>query len=963
MTGIHLGRIHGTRNNKQRSLGQDGYNGNPGGGEPLVKNETHEHGRINTEIMKMGTINIRGYAGKENQLDEELNRRGIRIAVISETKKKGCGTDSTKNYVTIYSGVPKSTRAAGGVMIYVHKAYKDEIQEYNIHHERIITVKIREGRSYLNIIGVYTPEEGRNEASDDFYEALQKAIQRINPEEGIIVAGDLNEKVGLQKVGKTVGTFGIDETNGNGKRLIETCAFNGLKIMNTFYKHKLTHKITWSARGLYSMIDYIIANEGAARECLDVRTYRGLDLDSDHYLVQGVFRINKSKRKRKEEIKKKLNIKALDDDTSRWLYQRRLNMAAENKNTSEDIEEEWRNIKDIVKQAAHESLGTRRAKIPDKKLRNWNEEIQTLVREKQAAFRRWMNTKKMEDKVEYNRKAALAKRKSRELQRNSWDDFVANLEQEVYKVRPRAYKILRRIRSDFNERVNLPKLQMKDAEKYFSELWNNTSNNAWEEAAESIEGDSEEINKQELEEALRRTKNSKAPGEDEIPSELYKYASASFKKRLLKFMNLIMRKEQIPEEYRNAIVIPIFKKGDMLKAENYRGISLLNTCYKILVKIWAKRISEAIETKLLESQNGFRRGRSCTDASYTVKLLMEKRIEHNEETHLCFIDLEKAYDNVDRHKLFKILPKYNISPKMIRIIQKVYENTKIVIKLGEQKSDHVQINRGVRQGCPLSCVLFNIYMDAITREWITNKPRGVNLTNGKHIETVLFADDQVIVAENEDDLQRSAYSLGKVMAKYGMKISLKKTKTIAFKGKEPVRSKIVVYNGIVEQVNTFRYLGMDILYKGEVDIENKLYKFIKLTGLLNRTMPVNKVRKETRVRVYNTLAVPTLTYGCENWAMKKSDKKRFMRRTAGVTLSDRIKSEVITDSLGVTPIIRRIKNYRKKWRSHVERMEEGRSPKMITEYTPTAKRSRGRPRKKLVDTSSSDSASNTPTGQ
>ena len=68
--------------------------------------------------------------------------------------------------------------------------------------------------------------------------------------------------------------------------------------------------------------------------------------------------------------------------------------------------------------------------------------------------------------------------------------------------------------------------------------------------------------------------------------------------------------------------------------------------------------------------------------------------------------------------------------------------------------------------------------------------------------------------------------------------------------------------------------------------------------------------------MYNTLAVPTLTYGCENWAMKKSDKRRitaaemrFMRRTAGVTLNDRIRSEEITDSLGVTPILQRIKNY------------------------------------------------------
>ena len=100
-------------------------------------------------------------------------------------------------------------------------------------------------------------------------------------------------------------------------------------------------------------------------------------------------------------------------------------------------------------------------------------------------------------------------------------------------------------------------------------------------------------------------------------------------------------KKKLPEELKNAIVVPIFKKGDMSKAENYRGISLLNTCYKIYAKIIMKRLNDIAEEKILEYQNGFRRGRSCTDASFTIKLLIEKRIEHNLEMHACFVDLEK----------------------------------------------------------------------------------------------------------------------------------------------------------------------------------------------------------------------------------------------------------------------------------------------------------------------------------
>ena len=83
----------------------------------------------------------------------------------------------------------------------------------------------------------------------------------MHPEDGIIAAGDLNEKVGSHRIEKTVGTFEIGEPNGNGKILIKTCACSGLKMMNTSYRHKMNHKIIWNARGQYSMIDYITANE------------------------------------------------------------------------------------------------------------------------------------------------------------------------------------------------------------------------------------------------------------------------------------------------------------------------------------------------------------------------------------------------------------------------------------------------------------------------------------------------------------------------------------------------------------------------------------------------------------------------------------------------------------------------------------------------------------------------------
>jgi hypothetical protein len=105
---------------------------------------------------------------------------------------------------------------------------------------------------------------------------------------------------------------------------------------------------------------------------------------------------------------------------------------------------------------------------------------------------------------------------------------------------------------------------------------------------------------------------------------------------------------------------------DFGKPENYRGINLLNTCYKIFSKILNKKLKNISEDFLLECQNGFRKGRSCTDSAFCMKLLIEKRREFNLETHFAFVDYEKAFDKVRRQKLFNVLKEQNIPNLLLK---------------------------------------------------------------------------------------------------------------------------------------------------------------------------------------------------------------------------------------------------------------------------------------------------------
>jgi len=239
------------------------------------------------------------------------------------------------------------------------------------------------------------------------------------------------------------------------------------------------------------------------------------------------------------------------------------------------------------------------------------------------------------------------------------------------------------------------------------------------------------------------------------------------------------------------------------------------------------------EVFMTEMQNGFRKGRSCTDPTFCLKLLIEKRREFNLETHLLFIDYEKAFDNIQRQILFNILKSRHIPDTLLKAIVNIYTKNKISIKFNNKLSKSVEINKGVRQGCPLSPTLFNIYLDEILIKWQKQDITGIKLSKNQQLSTLLFADDQVIIANREDNLQRAAHKLNQIITEYGLTISVQKTKSIAFRGQDPVRTKIVIDNKIIEQVNSFYYLGNMISYEKELVIDNKLHNYLKITGILN----------------------------------------------------------------------------------------------------------------------------------
>jgi hypothetical protein len=179
---------------------------------------------------------------------------------------------------------------------------------------------------------------------------------------------------------------------------------------------------------------------------------------------------------------------------------------------------------------------------------------------------------------------------------------------------------------------------------------------------------------------------------------------------------------------------------------------------------------------------------------------------------------------------------------------------------------------------------------------------------------MLFADDQV---KYEDDLQYSVHNLNRIASEFSMEINAEKTRVMAFRGMEQIISKICINNRTLKQQNTFNYLGYNISYEGEKDMNIKTENYVKVLGIKNQIFKPSPVSRHTRIRIYKTLARPILSYGSEAWTIRRTDERRlisaemcFLRRTAEYTRWDHKRNDILTE-LQISQITDFIYQYRK----------------------------------------------------
>ena len=385
-----------------------------------------------------------------------------------------------------------------------------------------------------------------------------------------------------------------------------------------------------------------------------------------------------------------------------------------------------------------------------------------------------------------------------------------------------------------------------------------------------------DISKQEIIQALVKSKKGRATGFDELPVEvLFNNSCISF---MYKLFNRCFNCGIYPSMWKMGVINPI-PKGSTSNVRNpmlYRGITLAVSSYKLFCSIMNARLQlYADENGLIaDEQNGFRRGRSCTDHLMSLVNIVSSRIDKKQNTFAAFIDFKQAYDSISRNLLWKKLQNVGINgnSKFFQALRGIYDNVRCSVKVNGKLSEWFPVTNGLKQGCLLSPLLFNLYINDLVLK-IKSSCNGITIGD-ENVCLLMYADDLVLLARNERDLQSMLDVLNNWCDEWKICINPDKSQIVHFRQKSISRSSYLfkVGSNVIKSVSQYKYLGL--LLNEHLDFkvtaDHVAKSAMRALGLIIAKskvcggLPFNCFKQ-----LYESIVLPTIHYGSAIWGHKQ----------------------------------------------------------------------------------------------
>ena len=843
--------------------------------------------------------------GKLGEISMQMEENGMDFLAVTQTTMREEIEQEWGDYRFKGIGRKRMKNAGGGIGIIYNekKGVRMEVVEFSSEMEEkedIGVFKIskeienRDGRkmtSEIVLMVCYMGVEGHDqEENNNKYTILGDLVQNFQ-EESIMIMGDMNAHTGI--LGEKV--------NRNGKKLTEFAEDYDMEIMN----HTIAQgKVTWEERGLQSAIDYVLINgkgRGLIKEMIIDEEGLIMDTNSDHnlILVQGIFGRGDQSRGREgnEEVN---NDRERYIGRTDWFWKHKgrdfskfeIDLAEMDEIIGNNSAELNDNMVKTLNQVATRNFSRGNNKYRGKgKPKWWSQEIEKAIKERKKANRirrrvtkevkkgkasreqldgEWANymekkeeaTNKINKAIkEYERKTLNKIKEMNNGESREWYQFIKgdNGKTETY---PNGIRVGKKnITGTYNIQREIEKYWTNISGKVQGNIIHTIDENSINQRRE-IEINTGRPSKEEIQDVLENLKNNKGVGFDGIPYEFYKRGGQWMVNELYKIFGIIWENEEIPTKWNESKVKLIYKGSNKSKKElgNYRPVSLANTIGKIFTMVLNNRLKAACEEgKVLgEEQNGFRVDRRGEDNIYVLREIVEKYQREKKELFLAFLDVEKAYDKMNREQLMFVLRKLGIPEKIRKIIKGMYTRTKAKYIFGDIETDWVKLERGVRQGCVLSPLLFAMYIEELAVR-LVNSRLGVKVGQDK-LGVLLYADDIILLAENGRDMQEMLNTTRDYAREFSMTFGETKCGVMRFNTKDTRDFKLGGIN--MKRFNKYKYLGIRYEDKGMEGAKNeKIFKANQWWGRLGSIAKLRANRYEIVRGMWKNIAVPGIMYG------------------------------------------------------------------------------------------------------
>uniref|UniRef100_H3ABE5 Reverse transcriptase domain-containing protein n=1 Tax=Latimeria chalumnae TaxID=7897 RepID=H3ABE5_LATCH len=763
----------------------------------------------------IATWNVRTLyeSGRLDQVRAECERLQLNIVGLAEVRWTGNGQTTNEGWTLYYSGGNSHNHGVGFLVSpRIARAVTRPI------NEQVMVITVQAKPSPLNIIQVYMPTtDGDNNKVREVYKEVQRAVI-----------------------------------------LLDWLEDNRLIALNTCFRHQKSQRYTWAAPGELhkNMIDYITISE-------DSRALVSADCGTDHQLVWARIR-GKAWCKRCSDQKPKMRWKldVLREVSMQAQFETTLQQQIVGKEKTwpallESLHKTLEEVCPKEQQARRPWITAECLKLMDRrrdaKIRDHQgEDFLQLCREVKQACR-WAK------RMYFREKALEACTVSR----------LGNTK-EVYKI----------VKEISGERRPNTSLGIKDEDGKTMIFEKDNIKRRWRGYCLSLfskdcslptspppeRGETEpEVLMSEIERALQRLKNNKAVGLDRIPAEALKAGGETLLHIMKAIINSIWETGEWPDEWVRSEIVTIPKVAGT-QCEKYHTLSLISHASKILLEILRQRISHFTSREIGEEQFGFVQGKGTTDAILILQNIIEKVVKKKVDTQLwlLFVDYAKAFDTVAHSALWDTLIEFGVPKHLVWLVSKLYEKANGCVQVLSENTNEFPFEKGIRQGCLLSPMLFNVIGKKIMRIVGEKIPQSSRCTiGGRVVWNLRYADDIVLLAKSREDLENIAEELRLASLQFGLKINSSKTCTMSANGEGTLK----LDSSEIRIVKSFKYLGSDVNPESDSspEIRRKLEMMNRLAPVWRSTDMDMRIKKD----LVRSLVWSIAPYGCESWAIKK----------------------------------------------------------------------------------------------